>query len=204
MQSFVSGASRLETNRSPWPMAVMKSDQSTLAAVSLNGPIIGTQSVASGLVTFVAVDLNQKPVRQWRSLPQFYEVLLLGSKLSRQSTEVARTSRISQSGVSDIATQLLASVDAQPAAGSWSTWSIMAIVAGFLALVGPVDYFLVTHVFKRPHLTWITFPLMTIGGAILILTAADTGTAQSVVNQVHVVDVPVSYTHLTLPTICSV
>ena len=120
-------------------MAVMQSDQIHSDVDSLKGPIVATLSFGSGILTFVAVDVNQKPVSKWPSLPQFYEVLLLGDRLSHQTGHVSRTSRISQSGVSDLATQMLAAVDAQTVSGGWSTWAIMALVAGYLALIGPVD-----------------------------------------------------------------
>ncbi|MEZ6129448.1 MAG: hypothetical protein R3C59_12260 [Planctomycetaceae bacterium] len=188
MQSFVRGATVLQTNREAVEMAVLTSDQTVDDVTSLDGTVLGTQSVGAGTVTIVAVDLNRRPVSRWRSLPEFYEVLLFGRRFSEQTTRESRTSRISQSGVSDLATQMMATVDAIPETGRWSTWGVMGLIAGFLLLIGPVDYLLVTNVLKRPHLTWLTFPvLLTAAAAVLFAAVGTRGTA--VLNQFHLIDV---------------
>lgn len=188
LQSFVPGASRLETGRRTVPIAISRSDQNQEEVGFLSGPIVARQGVGAGTATFVAVDVNERPMDRWLSLPQFYEVLILGDKLSRTSGSTARSSRISQSGISELATQLMAALDATPAEGVWSTWSIMAMMIVWLALIGPVDYFLVSRVLKRPHLTWLTFPALIIAGVALI-SAATGGRVSDTLNQLHIVDV---------------
>ncbi|MCR9198069.1 MAG: hypothetical protein NXI04_05470 [Planctomycetaceae bacterium] len=188
LQSFVPGASRLETGRRTVPIAISRSDQNQNDVDFLSGPIVARQGVGTGTATFIAVDVNARPLDRWLSLPQFYEVLLLGEKLSRTSGGTKRSSRISQSGVSELATQLMAALDATPAEGVWSTWSIMAMMLTWLALIGPVDYFLVSRVLNRPHMTWFTFPaLIAIG--VGTIYAATSGTVDDTLNQLHVVDV---------------
>jgi len=188
MQSFVRGATVLQTNRESVQMAVLKSDQTVEEVTSLDGTVLGTQSVGAGTVTMVAVDLNRRPVSRWRSLPDFYEMLLFGRKFSEQTKRESRTSRISQSGVPDLATQMMATVDAVPQTGRWSTWGVMGLVAGFLLLIGPVDYLLVTNVLKRPHLTWLTFPVLLVAAAAALFASVGVdGTAE--LNQFHLVDV---------------
>ncbi len=188
LQSFVPGASRLETNRTDVPVAVLSSDQSTREVDSLNGPIVCTQSIAGGVVTIIAVDLNKRPLNNWNSLPQLYEVLLFGEKLSRKDSVSSRSSRISQTGVSDLATQMMSVIDAEHELGSWSTWSIMAMMVGWLILIGPVDYYLVTNILKRPHLTWVTFPLMIAGGVFATVWALGTNSTIQL-NQLSFVDI---------------
>ncbi|MCP4170597.1 MAG: hypothetical protein GY758_07490 [Fuerstiella sp.] len=189
LQGYVQGASRIEDNRKSVPMAELQSGQSLAEVESLSRrPIIGRQSVGTGVVTLIAVDLNQRPLSQWPSLPQFYETLLFGEKLTMRSGKTSRNMRISQSGVSDLATQLMAAVDATSDAGRWSTWGVMGIIVVWLLLIGPVDYVLVTRVLKRPHFTWVTFPALIIGGAAVVYSfATDSPSLQ--LNQWHVVDV---------------
>ena len=188
LQSFVPGASRLETGRRTVPIAISRSSQSQEDVDFLSGPIVARQGIGAGTATFVAVDVNERPMDRWLSLPQFYEVLILGDKLSRTSGGTTRSSRISQSGISELATQMMAALDAQPAEGVWSTWSIMALMIAWLALIGPLDYFLVSRVLNRPQLTWITFPALIVAGVGLIYTATS-GTVDDTLNQIHVVDV---------------
>ena len=188
LQGYVQGANRLENNRQPVPMAVLQRGQTLPEVDSLSGLLIGRQSVGTGVVTFIAVDLNQRPVNRWPSLPQLYETLILGEKLTMRSGKASRNRRISQSGVSDLATQMMAAVDATSDDGRWSTWGVMGIIVGWLLLIGPIDYLLVTRILRRPHLTWVTFPSLIIGGATVIYAfAPDSQLLQ--LNQWHVVDV---------------
>ena len=188
VQSFVPGAVRLDTNRKIVKMAVLQSSQSLVEVDSLNGPIISTQSIGAGVVTMIAVDLNQRPINRWVSLPQLYEVLFFGEKLSRKAGVSSRSSRISQSGVSDLATQMMATIDASPESGTWSTWSIMAMMVGWLLLIGPVDYYVVTNILKRPHLTWITFPLLIVAGVAGTVWGLGANT-KTQLNELHIVDI---------------
>jgi len=188
LQSFVPGATVLRTNREDVSMAVMNSDQTVNDARSLDSTVVGTQSVGAGIVRMVAVDLNRRPLDKWKSLSDLYQVLLFDRKFSSETTRESRSSRISQTGISDLGTQMMATVDAVPEHGRWSTWAVMAMIAAYLLMIGPVDYLLVTYVFKRPHWTWITFPLMVIGGvAAMAFGFSSTGGEQ--LNQLHLVDV---------------
>jgi len=41
-----------------------------------------------------------------------------------------------------------------------SVWIPLGYLLLASVLVGPLDYFLVIHILKRPWLTWITFPIL--------------------------------------------
>lgn len=194
LQSYVAaadpGVTALRTRRARdgIQMAGFGSSETTIDVPSLNGPILGRQSLGSGVIRFLAVDVNQKPLSEWNSLPQFYEVLLLGEKLSASTTGQSRTARISQSGVSDLGSQLMSTVDSRSNSLQWSTWAVMGIVAIYLILIGPLDYLLVTLVLKRPALTWITFPCwVVIGAGILFSLTSSSSEFQA--NHLNVIDV---------------
>ncbi|MEP3480897.1 MAG: hypothetical protein ABJZ55_16745 [Fuerstiella sp.] len=194
LQSYVAaadpGVTALRTRRARdgIQMAGFGSPETQVDVPSLNGPILGRQSLGSGVVRFIAVDVNQKPLSEWNSLPQFYEVLLLGEKLSASTTGQSRTARISQSGVSDLGSQLMSTVDSRSNSIQWSTWAVMGLVAVYLILIGPLDYLLVTLIFKRPSLTWITFPCwVLIGAGILFSLTSRSSDFQA--NHLNVIDV---------------
>ncbi len=42
----------------------------------------------------------------------------------------------------------------------------------YILIVGPLDYILLTRVFKRPELTWITFPVVVVGLSVLVYCVA--------------------------------
>ncbi|MCA9047866.1 MAG: hypothetical protein KDA89_04015, partial [Planctomycetaceae bacterium] len=188
VQSFVDGATRLGTMFDDVPMLRMDSDQTVSIVDSLNGTVVGSQSVGGGVVTVLGLDLNESPMKNWPSLPQFYEMLILREKLTRQSVQASRSSRISNTGVSDVGTQLLAAIDATPSGGGWSTWSVMAIIIAYLLLIGPADYFLVTHILRRPQWTWVTFPLL-ITAAAATLYACTEQQSDLRLKELHVVDI---------------
>lgn len=194
LQSYVAaadpGVTALRTRRARdgIQMAGFGSPETTIDVPSLNGPILGTQSLGSGVIRFLAVDVNQKPLSEWNSLPQFYEVLLLGGKLSVSTTEQSRTARISQSGVSDLGSQLMSTVDSRSSSTQWSTWAVMGIVAAYLILIGPLDYLLVTMLLKRPSLTWITFPCWVLIGAGFLFSLTITSSEFQAIH-LNVIDV---------------
>ena len=189
LQNFVSGSSQLQTYRNPVPIMKLRSDQAWSVVDSINGPLIQRVSYGAGMITVAAVDLDEKPVSQWLSLPQLYEMLIFGRHLDLAENRTSRGGRISSSGVSDLATQLAAVSDAVPAADRWSTWSVMLLIVLFLLVIGPVDYLLVVRLVKKPHLTWVTFPFLVAAACALAVSWVGTREAALVVRQVHLLDV---------------
>ena len=189
LQNFVSGSSQLQTYRKPVAIMKLRSNQAWSVVDSINGPLVQRVSYGAGMITVAAVDLNEKPVNQWLSLPQLYEMLIFGRHLDRAENRASRSGRISSSGVSDLATQLAAVSDAVPAADRWSTWSVMLLIVLFLLVIGPMDYLLVVRLLKKPHLTWLTFPILTAATCALAVSGVGTRGAALVVRQVHLLDV---------------
>ena len=189
LQNFVSGSSQLQTYRKSVPIMKLRSNQAWSVVDSINGPLMQRVSYGAGMITVVAVDLNEKPVNQWLSLPQLYEMLIFGRQLDTSENRVSRSGRISSSGVSDLATQLAVVSDAVPAAERWSTWSVMLLIVVFLLVIGPMDYLLVVRLLKKPHLTWLTFPLLIAAACAMAVSWVGTRDAPLIVRQVHLLDV---------------
>ena len=189
LQNFVSGSSQLQTYRKPVAIMKLRSNQAWSVVDSINGPLIQRVSYGAGMITVAAVDLNEKPVSQWLSLPQLYEMLIVGGHLDVAENRASRGGRISSSGVSDLATQLAAVSDAVPPADRWSTWSVMLLIVLFLVVIGPMDYLLVVRVLRKPHLTWLTFPILIAATCALAVSWVGTREAALVVRQVHLLDV---------------
>ncbi|MCH2212971.1 MAG: DUF4350 domain-containing protein [Fuerstiella sp.] len=187
LQRIVPRSSRIPTRREDVRMNLIRATQPFRLAESTNGPLAARTMCGGGQVTVVTLDFSQSPLSGWTSLADFYAILMTGAPLSR-SAAVGNSSRISSSGVSDLSTQLMASVDPIPDVGRWTTWSVMSLAFVWLLLIGPVDYFLVVILLKRPHFTWVTFPVwVTIG--FVTLYGFKSGTSDVVMNSVHVIDV---------------
>lgn len=187
LQQIVPRATRISTDRRRVMMAQLESHQPIVLAESGNGPLVARIGSGGGKVTFISVDLNNRPFLAWPSLSDCYAVLILGAPLS-ESDSHGRSSRISSSGISDLSTQLMTTIDPQPQSGRWTTWSVMALSFSWLLLIGPVDYLIVVVLLKRPHFTWITFPLWVLLGCtgLYLLKSGD---SEAILNSVHVVDV---------------
>ncbi len=167
----------------------LRSAQAWSVVDSINGPLMQRVSYSAGQITLLAVDLNEKPVNQWLSLPQLYEMLIFGRQLDKSENRAARSGRISSSGVSDLATQLAAVSDAIPAVDRWSTWQVMLLFVAFLIVIGPVDYLLVVRFLQKPHLTWLTFPTMIASACCLAWSWVGVRDAPLIVRQVELLDV---------------
>lgn len=182
LQNYVIGATALQTNRNPVTVMRMTSSQPSIVVGSLTGPLILRNANGAGMVTVVAVDLNRPPLSSWLSLSQCCELLLFDAAVVGKAGQIQSGSRISSTGVSDLSTQLAAAVDAVPQEDRWSTWHAMLLILGFLVVVGPLDYFLVVRVLKRPRLTWLTLPVL-VGATCLTAVFASGGNAAGPVSR---------------------
>jgi hypothetical protein len=119
-----------------------------------------------GTVTLCAVDLRDRPISNWdeSSLSELATVLI-GVAVPWRQTGVTRnesgssSSDLNPTGVSDIQTQIVNSVDQFEAVPRPTQWIVLAWIAGLVLVLGPLDYLLVHRVLQRPHWTWVTFPV---------------------------------------------
>jgi hypothetical protein len=187
-QSFVPGAKVLSTIGASVSILRIRSPNVTQDLSSIDGPLVARRGIGSGIVTVVAADLTQRPLSNWNSLPQLYEMLLFGKRLDASSGQEIRSARISTSGVNDLGTQLAAAFDAVPPKQRWSTWVVIAFFAVWILVAGPLDFLLVTRLLKRPHLTWLTFPIFVTAGCALIYVGQPETLESDVLRQVQLLD----------------
>ncbi len=151
-------------------------------------PLIVRRALGFGQVIFTAFDLDEGPLRDWPDRGVLVGKLL---DLGAASLENVREGRgIIRHGYDDLAGQLRSALDQFPEVILVPFWSIVVIVAGYLILIGPGDYFLVRKVFGRAATTWITFPLAVVGvsAGLYVLANAIKG-HQVRLNQVDLIDV---------------
>lgn len=65
-------------------------------------------------------------------------------------------------GYDDLAGQLRSALDQYEGVRVVSFFVLSIAILGYVVLVGPVDYWFVRYVLKRPELTWITFPTIVV------------------------------------------
>ncbi|MCA9022279.1 MAG: hypothetical protein KDA74_19155, partial [Planctomycetaceae bacterium] len=131
-------------------------------ATGLDGPLLVRVPYGLGIVTFLALDLDTSPLMNWDGLNNLSRKLATRAKqpLASSQQNAVLGKRISQTGISELETQLFHSQQNFPGINRPSHWWVMALILIYLLVIGPLDYFLVHRILKKPHITWITFPAM--------------------------------------------
>ena len=117
-----------------------------------------------GRVTVFGVGLDNPQLLRWNGIGDLLR-RLLDLEESQSKRGQPMTARLTQTGISELATQLDATQDDFPSVVRVTTWPVMGLLVALLLVIGPLDYLLVHKLLRRPELTWITFPLFVIAAA---------------------------------------
>lgn len=144
---------------------------------------------ACGEVVFVGVDLDRRPLANWPSRAAVVRRLLEGRP--QRYVEAPATSAFTRVlGYEDLAGQLHLALDEFAGVRVVPFWLVALLVLLYVALIGPLDYWLVKHWFKRMEATWATFPLMVLTVSVgAYLAAVWLKGSQVRMNQADLVDV---------------
>ena len=154
--------------------------------------MITQYSFGFGEITFVALDLDRAPLLHWPARPRLLARLLQTRGDDEDSaTSGQSTGQLTHVGYDDISGQLRAALDQY----SHVTLVRFSWVAGLLVLyillVGPVDFLGLSRL-RRPHWTWVTFPLIVVAFCLLAFWLTQRWKGQQLaINQIDVVDVDV-------------
>jgi hypothetical protein len=176
-ESFIGRSSRITfTGRIPAIELARYDGREVLE--SIDGTLVASLDYGFGQITVSGVDLFRPPLSTWEVLPRFIRKLAFPGQKQAGGEEETAPQQLTDSGITELATQLSLAQQHFPDVYRSNTWIVMAGIAVYLLLVGPLDYFLVHRVLKRPELTWVTFPVL------LCLTAVVTVWAGRVANDV--------------------
>ncbi|MEW4487455.1 hypothetical protein AB1L42_05205 [Thalassoglobus sp. JC818] len=172
--------------------ADLHAENGLVVASGLNQPMIIRSGVGLGLVTIFALRLDQEPLSEWGSRAELAMILAGRDPLwnDPEFLQQRDDSGLSPTGVADFQTQIIQAIDSTDEIPRHSYWVSMGWMALLAILVGPIDYYLVHHVIRRPNLTWITFPLWL--GLIVYTTLSSANATNShpmSARQMEVVDV---------------
>ena len=158
-------------------------------ASTLDGPLWAKLPYGFGHVSVIGVDISRRPFVDWTSLPLLCERLTNYQRVSDQSRRRTGT-QLSQTGITELKTQLITGLDRYSQFDKPSSWLAMGYIVAFLLAIGPIDYLLVHKLLKRPHLTWVTFPLMVLlAVAFASRTAKERNPSERLANQIDLIDV---------------
>ena len=161
---------------------------------STEGPIVVRTGESLGTVTAIALDINATPFvhkvgdqrsLEWEFLPDLCRWLAGLPVIPKLTEKTLRPqSDLNPTGVSDLQTQLVNTLDSFPEVQRPSYWAVLGTALVFVLIVGPLDYLLVHRWLKRPHWTWLTLPIwIALGGVVGLSAAARTGGQRELIRQ---------------------
>ncbi len=123
-------------------------------------PLVVRTPRGFGQIVFVAFDLDRPPLDTWVARPQLIE-RILGRSSARMADETSgMLGAVTTLGFVDLSGQLRGALDQFPGVRLVPFWLVAVLATAYLLCIGPLDYYLVKHVLKRPAATWLTFSLI--------------------------------------------
>jgi hypothetical protein len=153
-------------------------------------PLVYRRAAGLGRVVVFAADLHLPPLRDWFDRPALLNKLFVdGLALpSMGANQPARGANFR--GYDDLAGQVRGTLQEFPPVRAGSLPLITSIILAFLLLVGPVDYFIIARLWRRPLWTWWTLLGWTVvAGAAIGLIGQAWKPSQGLTNRLELLDV---------------
>jgi len=153
-----------------------------------NLPLIVDSAQRFGTLSFLTFALDRPPIADWPGRLPLLQRLL--DEPLQPLDSVSASLRVNNLGYSDLAGQFRGALDRFAGVTVVPFWIVGASVLGYILLIGPVDFWLVKRVLKRPELTWVTFPTIVLVVSLAAYAAASWAKGNIIwVNHVELVDV---------------
>ncbi len=174
------------------PVTIFSVKEGRKLAGCLEGPLLTRASFGFGQVTLIGLDLAQLPLSRWEGRSTLLKRLVFRSNDSANAKS-SEVTRLSQSGITDLASQWRAAAVEVPGIARPSLWGVLGLLLAYGLLIGPIDFVIVHKLLRRPSWTWLTLPLLVGVAAIgtLLFARSVNGDAQQL-TQLDVVDVDVN------------
>jgi hypothetical protein len=147
-----------------------------------------------GRVTAIGFDLDRSPFTEFDRQAEFWDWVLRECGASRASVGSEGKPRIPNAAPGDdeneVAAALRTHIDTFEDVPVVSFSSVAFLIALYILLIAPMEYYLLRRVFGRLEFTWITFPSIVLAVCIAASLSASAMKGRDVrVNKVDVVDV---------------
>ena len=194
-ETYAEGNNSIEidgSERAPWLRVPYLIDvPGTVEAKDGTLPLIVSRTLGFGQIRFAAVDLGQPPLNRWKERRHFISKLL-GLEASQTAVQ-PEGQELMHLGYSDLAGQLRSSLDRFESVKTTPFMLVMGLIVLYVAIIGPLDYFVVHRLLKRPQLTWVTFPAAVVLFVVLAVVLVQiSGTGAVAVHEATLVDVNVT------------
>jgi hypothetical protein len=175
--------SAAELRRSPLMVPRLDPEFAVVDAAEGDLPLIARRAVGLGTVALTTFHPEHPLLASWPGRPIVVRKVLerLGALSEHDAASAdgrstagaaASGSAASNWGYDDLAGQLRSALDQYAGVQVASFFTLATLVIGYLALAGPLDYWLVHRVLRRPEMTWITFPAIVVTAGIAAYLAA--------------------------------
>ena len=190
LETLISSSWSIPVSGRHWGAVIADDDGKTLAD-GIEGVLLSRRSYGCGRVSVCGVALDQSPVSRWKEANTFL-LAMIDQPVDRDDNTTDRR-RISRSGITELGTQLFAAVESIPQVEERNTLGVLGLTLLYLLLIGPLDYYLVHHLLKKPQLTWGTFPLAVVLACLLGSVSASSRNSGTVETQrLEILDVDTS------------
>ncbi|MFT5300579.1 MAG: hypothetical protein ACI87E_002986 [Mariniblastus sp.] len=146
-----------------------------------------------GQVVVTTFDLDSTELMEWKGFTNLISRLVAGADKSLSETGGQRSSRgnsVSHYGYQDLIGQLRVPLDRFSKVQFVKFALIAALIVLYILCIGPGDYFLLSKVFKKMELTWLTFPLVSLLFCCLAVGIARMTRPNNVqLNQLEIIDI---------------
>ncbi|HID23190.1 MAG TPA: DUF4350 domain-containing protein [Planctomycetaceae bacterium] len=173
------------------PATVVRFQQGTVLASTLDGPVVVRRAVGFGQITVLGMDLDRPPLSEWGDVDGLCEQLLqVRHAADDDRAQQRRSEQLSYTGINDLASQLHAVQDYFPEIRPFSSWFILGLMFVYLLVVGPLDYLVTHRLLQRPQWTWFTLPVAIILASAVFIWTAQAGRGHQLrVNQLDLLDI---------------
>ncbi|MDO5582097.1 MAG: hypothetical protein Q4G69_13290, partial [Planctomycetia bacterium] len=164
----------------------LKSD-AIVEIAEMETPFLIRTPFGLGSITFFTGDLSEAPLVKWSGRSGLI-VRLFGFDPEKINAKTSDNLLVQQ-GYTDLSGQIRSALDIYDGVWNIPFSLILGLIFLYLLLIGPLDWYLTHHLFKRPNLTWITFPIFILIFAGLSIWLSHKGNPQAVrVNRLDLID----------------
>lgn len=193
-ETFVSANDQLLARGETYSVMPLQNPRGRILAYervdSTSVPLVVDTTQGMGRVVWMGADLSAVPLDEWNSRPRLLGRLVETLRDNSFGVEPQRVGRVAHLGYDDLAGQLRSALDRYQRVSLVTFTGVALAVVAFILVIGPLDYWFVTRLLKRPEWTWATSAIVIIALTVAAafgfrLTKGDTILA----NQLEVVDV---------------
>lgn len=194
LESFVDSRDQLLSGSGESIMSIeLESPRGIVLVKTDQKPLLIREPVELGEVMFATFDLSAPKLTSWTGYTNLIQKIV--NRSQQKEVEISANKprgTISHFGYTDLLGQLRVPLDQFSSVGFVKFRWIALLIALYILIIGPVDYFLLKKLNGRMEFTWLTFPIFSLlFCGLAIFLSQSTRPDQIQINQLEIVDIDV-------------